>query len=53
MLVPVPLVLLLSDLTDKGTTMHILKRYSAFEELHDTLKRSLPVSRYYFSLFLV
>ena len=28
--------------------MHILKRYSAFEELHDTLKRSLPVSRYFF-----
>lgn len=29
-------------LTKEGTTMHILKRYSAFEELHDTLKRSLP-----------
>ena len=45
------LVLLVSDLQilgEQGTTMHILKRYSAFEELHDTLKRSLPVSRYFF-----
>lgn len=27
--------------------MHILKRYSAFEELYDTLKRNLPVSWYF------
>jgi len=31
-------------LTKERTTMHILKRYSEFEELHDTLKRSLPYS---------
>jgi len=31
-------------LTKEGTKMHILKRYSAFEELHDILKRSLPYS---------
>lgn len=27
----------------EGTTMHLLKRYSAFEELRAALKRSLPV----------
>lgn len=31
-------------LTKEGTRMHILKRYSAFKELHDTLRRSLPHS---------
>ncbi|KAF8148042.1 Phox homologous domain-containing protein [Crassisporium funariophilum] len=30
--------------TKEGTTMHLLKRYSAFEELHDVLKRTLPQS---------
>ena len=28
--------------------MYILKRYSEFEELHDTQKRNLPVSPYFF-----
>ncbi|KAF9475483.1 hypothetical protein BDN70DRAFT_898149 [Pholiota conissans] len=28
--------------TREGTTMHILKRYTAFEELNDRLKRTLP-----------
>jgi hypothetical protein len=28
--------------TREGTTMHILRRYTAFEELHERLKRSLP-----------
>lgn len=32
--------------TREGTTMHILKRYTAFEELHERLKRTLPVSTY-------
>jgi len=30
--------------TKERTTMHILKRYSEFEELHATLKRNLPYS---------
>ncbi|PPQ97317.1 hypothetical protein CVT26_006635 [Gymnopilus dilepis] len=30
--------------TREGTTMHVLKRYSAFEELRATLKRTLPSS---------
>ena len=30
--------------------MHILKRYSEFEELH-TLKKNLPVSGYFFHYF--
>ncbi|KAF8956778.1 hypothetical protein BDZ97DRAFT_1849600, partial [Flammula alnicola] len=28
--------------TREGTTMHILKRYTAFEELHEKLRRTLP-----------
>uniref|UniRef100_A0A8H8CE75 Endosomal/vacuolar adapter protein YPT35 n=1 Tax=Psilocybe cubensis TaxID=181762 RepID=A0A8H8CE75_PSICU len=30
--------------TREGTTMHVLKRYSAFEELRSSLKRTLPSS---------
>ncbi|KJA20553.1 hypothetical protein HYPSUDRAFT_123533, partial [Hypholoma sublateritium FD-334 SS-4] len=30
--------------TREGTTMHILKRYTAFEELYERLKRTLPSS---------
>ena len=48
-----PLVLLMSDLAGwlgEQRTMHILKR---FEEYHDTLRRNLPVCRYFLKLFLV
>ena len=40
-------VLLASDLTGWANRERciILKRYSKFEDLHDTLKRNLPVSR--------
>ena len=33
--------------------MHILKRYSAFEELHDTLRRTLPVRIFSLSLHVL
>ncbi|PPQ93588.1 hypothetical protein CVT25_005468 [Psilocybe cyanescens] len=39
--------------TREGTTMHVLKRYSAFEELRANLKRTLPVRGSLFSIPLV
>ena len=49
----VPLVLSVSvSLRIENNNAYILKRYLEFEELHDTLKRNLPVSRIVF-LFLV